>query len=230
MKKHILALSCALFLSACAADQPAPVAKADYVLPPKINLDVQNMTFVDHSTQQSNSPYNTFHFQPTISDAIRQWSTDRLGPVGQTGQGTVIVTDASLTSQALAMQGGMNDWFTRQQASKYIAHAEVEIDLQGREGAATVTAQATRYESLPENPSPAERQRAYFDVLNALMRDLGQNMERAIQAHAGTFIITAPIGNVMSPLSPAITQAPISAAPVSAAPISAAPMTDYPAQ
>jgi hypothetical protein len=197
MKKVSALFGVVLLLAACAGEDLPPAAPVSHVLPPKINLDVQTITLADRSgVQPPNSPYNNNHFSPTISEAIKQWASDRLQAVGQSGQTIIIVKDASLTAQPLPLKTGSDSWFTRQQGVKYIGHAEVSLEANGREGFATTDASATRAVTLPENPTPIERQDAYFTLLNGLMKDLGQNLESGIQSHMNPFVITAPLYGV----------------------------------
>jgi hypothetical protein len=210
--KKLITSAFLLLLSACAADQTVQ-APVNYNLPAKITLDVQSINLVDRNPiQPASSPYNSNHFQPTIDDAIRQWAKDRLQAVGATGQAVVIIKDASLTQQSLAHD---TDWFTRQQGNKYIAHAEVELEAKGHEGYALASAQASRFETLADNPTESERQTAYYNILNGLMKDLGQNLEASIQTHMRDFVVTAPIlaPSSMPVVAPA-SQPIISSAPV----------------
>jgi hypothetical protein len=230
MNKISLAFALLTFLSACSTE-PTTQPQGQYGLPPKINIDVQTITFADRSgAQPMDSPYNTSHFQPTIADAIRQWAGDRLQATGAEGQLAVIVKDATLAQQAIAHE---DDWLTRPQASKYAAHAEVEVEVRGREGYGVATAQASRFETLPEHANDIEKQKAYFNVLNGLMRDLGTNIEAAIQAHLRDFIVTAPVfenglgNNTMLPMRASTTAPPPGVPPMYNDPM--AP-SSYPAQ
>jgi len=211
MKKLSAAFGVVVVLAACSTE-PMPPAPVAHTLPPKISLDVQTITLADRTTvQPANSPYYNNHFTPTISDAIRQWATDRMQAVGQSGQGIIIVKDASLVAQPMAMKDDWYDsWFTRQQAIKYVGHAEVSIEANGREGFATTDAAATRSVTLPENPTDSERQEAYYTLLNGLMKDLGQNLEAGIAEHVGAFVITAPVlGSTSVPMAtPTVDAAP----------------------
>jgi hypothetical protein len=189
MKKILSILACLVVLSSC-ADAPPPPVKLEVDDSPKVNLDVLTITVIDRSVQLGDTLYTANNFQPTIANAIRQWVTDKLVAVGTTGEAIVAIRDASLKAQALSHA---DDWFTRQQASKYMGHAEVEIDVTGREGRAQVTAEASRFETLPETPTAPERQNAYTKVLNGLMRDLNANLRNGIRDHLGAFVITAPI-------------------------------------
>ena len=193
MKKIVAAICLMASLVACSSEEMPPVA-ANHVLPPKMALDVKTISLADRSgIQPANSPYNTNHFSPKISDAIKQWATDRLQANGQSGQAIVIIKDASLKAQPIAVKEDFFDnLFTRQQGVKYIGHAEVSIEANGRSGYAMTNASATRILTLPENPTDIEKQDAYYSMLTPLMKDLGENLEAGIQAHMASFITAAP--------------------------------------
>jgi hypothetical protein len=190
MKKTAFALITLALLTACSSTEPARV-QTNLGATSKISLDVSSVTLTDRSgIQPSDSPYNTGHFQPTIAEAIKQWSTDHLRAVGTGGEAIVIIKDATLTSQAIPHG---HDWFTREQTTKYSAHAEVELEIKGHgDSYALASAQASRYETLPENPSETERQNAYTTLLNGLIKDLSQSLDSSIQDHLQHFVVTAP--------------------------------------
>jgi hypothetical protein len=181
MKNIALTLSCLALLTSCASEAPK-VVHTDINAGSKISLDVQTISLADRSgIQPVDSPYNTSHFTPTIADSIRQWASAHLQATGTSGEAIVIIKDSTLSAQALPFE---KDFFTRQQASKYTGHAEVEIDIKGRNGDYAIgNAEATRFETLPENPTDLEKQNAYTTVLNGLMRDLGQNIEISLRDH-----------------------------------------------
>jgi hypothetical protein len=187
----VFALTCLALLAACASNAPK-VTPIDMSGGSKISLDVQTINLVDRSgIQPADSPYNTSHLQPTIADSIRQWASSHLQATGTSGEADIIIKDASLSAQPIPYA---QDFFTRQQASKYTGHAEVEIDVKGRGNEyAIASADATRYETLPENPTDAEKQNVYAIILNGLMRDLGENIDTSLHEHlSGTTSGTAP--------------------------------------
>jgi hypothetical protein len=190
MKKIISAFAFLLLLSAC-ADAPPPVVQQDVDTSPKINLDVLTVVVIDRSESLvAGTPYATNNLQPTIANALRRWATDKLIAVGSTGEAIVVIRDANLKAQALSHS---DDWFTREQASKYSGRAAVDIEISAREGQGRVSAEASHFETLPETPTTLERQNAYNKVLNALMRDIGANLRAGIRDHLNKFVITAPI-------------------------------------
>jgi len=204
MNKFPLAFGLILALTACSSEGTPPPAPVSRALPPKISLDVQSINLADRSgIQPTSSPYNSNHFSPTIDDAIKRWASDRLQAVGQVGQAIVLIKEASLTAQPIPTESGMNAWFKRQQSVKYIGHAEVTVEANGREGFATTDASAMRAVTLPENPTDTEKQDAYYSLLNGLMKDLGQNLDDAIAVHMANFITSSPIfGTTAVPNAP----------------------------
>lgn len=178
-----------LLLSACASEPP-PVVQVDSDTSPKINLDVLTVVVLDRTDGlTADTPYASNNFQPTLANALRHWATDKLVAVGSTGEAVVVINDASLKSQALPHS---DNWIKRDQATKYIGHVAIDMDVSGREGQGKVTAEASHFETLPENASSIERQNAYTKVLNGIMRDINTNMRRAISDHISNFVVTAP--------------------------------------
>lgn len=204
MKKLLTLLVPVLVLVACSSD-PARL-KVNSGADEKINIDVKNVIILDRSgLQPADSPYRTNNFHPTIAEAIKEWAEEHFQAVGTEGDAVFIIKDAKLTAQGLSMQKGMNSWFTRQQERKYNARAEVEMEIKkGVNSFALASAQATRFETLPEDPSEAEKSNAYVTVLNGLMRDLKQNMDASVKDHLNLYIITAPVGEQRELTKPVI--------------------------
>ena len=224
MKKLFLACGLMLALTSC-ADEPAPTVLDARPTGEKIRLDVQVINMADRSSAQPlSSPYSGNHFTPTIDEAIKQWAADHMQAVGQSGRAIVIIKDASLSAEPLPMKSGMDSWFTRQQSVKYVGHAQVSLEANGAEGYAITDASATRSVTLPENPTPSEKQDAYYALINGLMKDLDANLQAGIHEHMNKFVITAPIyGATASPVP--VVSAPAAPAPIAvAAPVVAAPV------
>lgn len=189
MKKLFFALLGLVFLASCASNPPPPV-RQETDTSPKIYLDVLTVVVLDRSLPYAgNSPYATNNFQPTIANAIRRWITDKFVAVGTTGEAIVVIKDASLKSESIPHP---DSWFTREQAGKYMAHAEIEFNVSRRDERGQATAEAAQFVTLPETPSAVERQNAYNQVLNAVMRDLGANLRGAIRDHLGGFSAKQP--------------------------------------
>lgn len=191
MKKIALTFVTLLFVSACASSDPQPV-RQESDMGPKINLDVLTVVVLDRTIQLgSATPYTTNNFQPTIANAMRRWANEKLVAIGTTGEAIVVLKDASLRSETIPHP---DSWFTREQASKYVAHAEIEISVNRRNDHGQVVADTTQFETLPENPTSGEKQNAYNKLLNAVMDDLASNFRGGIKAHLAGFVQAQPVG------------------------------------
>jgi len=192
--KIVQSLTCGialLALAACASD-PAPVARTVADKDAPLNLDVASIDVLDRSGPAlADSPYNVNNFQPTLAAATRSWATQKLKAAGPAGQAIVTITDASLKEVPLPHE---DSWIDRPQASKYVAHIAVEVNAASpRAGQGHVAAEASRYETLPEEPTSIERQNAYTRILNGIMRDLSVKLRSGAQARMTPFVINAPI-------------------------------------
>jgi hypothetical protein len=217
MNKLLALVGLSFALVSCAEGQTVPTATFNRPMQPKLALDVQTISLTDRTNlQPANSPYNSNTFSPTISEAVKQWASDSLQAVGQNGNAIVVIKDATLTAQPLTTQSGMESWFTRQQSVKYVGRVEVSLEANGANGFAMADGNATRSVTLPEDPTPAERQDAYTNLLNGLMKDLSRNLDSAIRSHMGGFIVRAPV--LGSTAVPDAGKAPTAVAPQAAAP------------
>jgi hypothetical protein len=194
MKKTTVAFGLIIALAACAFEQTPPPVTLNRTLFPKIVMDVKTISLTDRSgLQPSDSPYVGNKFSPTITEAVKQWATDRLQANGQTGQAILVIKKAALTTESLPVKDGVEGWFTREQSVKYVGRVDVTIEANGKSGYAVADAIASRAVSLPENPTEIEKQNAYMTLLNGLMKDLSENLESGIHAHMASFITTAPV-------------------------------------
>jgi hypothetical protein len=192
MKKHSLALILVVALAACStpAAKPEPLA-LDYNASEPISLSVGTINIVNRTVAlPMHAPYVTNEFRPVIADVVTKWGNDRLRAVGSSGQATLIIKDASVTSQPLSLARGFDSWFTRQQSHKYTAKIEVDLDARAADGSmsAFATAHAVRSATLPEDPTEDEKTKAYNDMLEQLMHDLNLSMEASIRQHMSAFI------------------------------------------
>jgi len=188
-----LALTCIAFLAACSTPQAPDPIRLDYSHLGKIVVDAQDLRIINRAeTTPQWAPYVGHIFRPSLTDAVYRLAADRLHAAGQLGHATLIIRDANVTEQSLDTSSDFESLFTRQQASKYIGRIEVSLEAQSPAdaGIGMATAHAVYAVSLPEDPTEMEKHEAYRKLLNNLMADLNKELERAIRAHMGRFILS----------------------------------------
>jgi hypothetical protein len=190
MKKLAL-LFVALVATSCSSPSPRidPIV-LDYRNESPLVLKVDRLDIVNRAATYP-SRQVSLPFKPTVTDAVNQWARDRIQADGSAGaHATLIIKDASASAQNLPIEGGIENWFTRQQSHKYLAKVEVDIEVRSADGRENsfATAHATRTATLPEDPTDYERNKAYTDILTAMMHDFDQGMEISMRQHLGSFL------------------------------------------
>ncbi|HEY9567508.1 MAG TPA: hypothetical protein VIR38_05415, partial [Thalassobaculum sp.] len=114
---------------------------------------------------------------------------DVLRPSGTGGRAVFRIIRGSLVESPLQTTGGMQGWFTVDQAERYDAAIEGRLDLYGPGGhlLGHAAAQATRYRTIAEDASLNDRQRLWYDLVEATAQDFATVMENAIRRELGGY-------------------------------------------
>ncbi len=190
----VLRCAAAVLLAALAACEtpPPPVGYPEITfthLPP-IGLDVAEVEFVqDYLPPQA--PPNVDHLFPVLPSAVaRRWAADRIRAVGVSRRARVILVNAAVTETPLEKTTGLTGVFTTDQAARYDATVEVRIEIVGGRGEALGHARAVarRSRTVPENITLNDRDKVWFDLTEALMRDLDKELELTIRRYLAKFV------------------------------------------
>jgi hypothetical protein len=227
MKKAFATLFMGLALVSCSTPEPPPTPmQLDFSSMGKLYLTTEDVRVVNRAySTPERPPYVGHLFEPRLADAINQWGVSRLQAVGRAGHATLIIKDASVMQQSLPTEGGMDSWFTRQQASKYIARVEVAFEAQNPEERTTglASANAVHAATLPEEPTEAEKYATYKALVEAVIKDLNQAFTQSIKERMGRFLTTGTTPGATSSSAASAAYAPVAAAPLTQAPSAAAP-------
>lgn len=178
-------------LGACTSPVERPVyPELRFSQLPVIELDVSRVEYVDRYDAAEAPPY-VDHLFPQIPEAMaRNWALHRFRGVGVTRSARVVLTDAHVTSEALATTMGIEGWFTTEQEEELDARAAVTIeifdDLGGREGFVKAEARLTR--TLPEKLTLNERDAIAYEMTEQLIIALDAETEKAIRAHLSRYV------------------------------------------
>ncbi|MCH7935984.1 MAG: hypothetical protein IH994_02695 [Proteobacteria bacterium] len=181
-----------LVLGLAACETPVPeqsLPELTFAHLKPIKLNVATIEVVSHYKQPLKPP-NVEHLFPTPPlRALRRWAGDRLKAVGKSGSARLIIKKASAVETVLKKKTGFTATFTKQQSQRYdlSVEATLEIFADGRPRG-RASAHATRFSTVREDASINTRQRLWFDLTEALVRDFDVEMENNIRRHLGAWI------------------------------------------
>lgn len=124
--------------------------------------------------------------------AIATWARDRLRTTG-VGDRTlrVVIRDASVTERALETKGGISGFFTDEPEARYEARVDVDVQLVKPDGTVERSNRLTgwRTKAISEKASLADREAAWFAMVEALMGDLDAQLGPGVQSNFGSALL-----------------------------------------
>jgi hypothetical protein len=149
---------------------------------PSYNLSVSNIEVVNEYQPPLKAP-NVDHLfpQPPV-DVMARWSSDRLKARGGSATARVIISDASVVENRLKKKEGITGAVTTDQSERYDGKINVTMEIRsGREfREAFVHAAAARTRTVPEDITLNEREKVWFEMTEAMMKDINRQLEQAI--------------------------------------------------
>ena len=155
-----------------------------------VNLDVAAVEYVDKYVPPQQAP-NVEHLFPVLPSTVaRRWAQDRLLATGVTRRARVVLVTASVTETPLAKTKGLTGAFTNDQVARYDATAEMRVEIVTDAGVVEgrANAVATRSQTVPEDITLNQRDEIWFEMAEALMRDLDDQLVKNIHLHFGRWI------------------------------------------
>lgn len=173
-----------LALNGCSSTTPAPkYPELTYGHYGVIGLDVASIEFVATYIPPQRPPH-VEHLAPASPIlAMERWTNDRLRAIGREGVARVVVGNARIIETPLKVTGGVRGWFTTDQAARYDATIEVEVQIRDAGGVqrAFTRAKAERSRSVPENASIIDRERVLFELVEATTTEINTELDRSIR-------------------------------------------------
>ncbi len=181
-----------LALNGCKATPPAPkYPELTYGHYGIIGLDVASIEFVTTFIPPQKQPH-VEHLSPASPIlAMERWTNDRLRAMGREGVARVVVSNASIIETPLQVTGGVRGWFTTDQAARYDATIEVEVQIRDAGGVqrAFTRAKAERSRGVPENASIVDRERVLFELVEATTTDINTELDRGIRQFMARYVV-----------------------------------------
>jgi len=187
----LIGLALLAALSACATPEPEPTfPEITFTHEPKIRLDVAKVEFVQKYVPPQRSPNVEHLFAQLPSAVVRRWAEERIEPMGITRVARVTLVDASVIEVPLAKKEGLKDLFWKEQTERYDATLEVRIEIIDANGKQLAFARsvAKRSQTVDEDVSPNERQQIWFELTEAVTKDLDTELERVIRKYLAEYV------------------------------------------
>lgn len=187
-----VALWGALVLSACATP-PAPTTALEITFQhrPVISLNVARVEVVDAYNIGGSFPRVEHLYTKTPASLVRQWAKDRLKPVGQLGQVSVLIQEANVVETARVIDKGIlglfNDEPDTDLTATIVARIEFVNVLDGGSYAVDVDAHANV--AIFESATLNERDFAYYSALEILGAAFDEAVEKELRSVMKAIIV-----------------------------------------
>ncbi len=191
-RRLLLLVLAGLALAACetpVAVQRLPEITFNHL--PKTGLNVAELKVISEF-KPTLQPPNIEHLMATPPESVmRRWAEERLDARGVSNNARFTVVDAQVKESPLKVESGVTGAFKIQQSLRYDATVAGMLEIFDDRGfrRTFASARVSRSRTAPEDASINERERVWFELIEALMRDFDAEMEKNIRAHAGAFVM-----------------------------------------
>lgn len=188
----LLAAMAAVALTACQSTPPrAPARPVSFANFAPIVLNVATVDVVDQRRAPAAlSVDGRIPIPP--AEAVRRWAAERLQAGGRQGRVRVVIKDATVTETQLPRTGGVQGYFTNQQAQRYDGRIEVEVtgEVPGDTTFRGFTrATVTNSTTVPENITLADRETTLQEMTRAMAEDLNARLDAGIRKDLAGIVV-----------------------------------------
>jgi len=169
-----------------------PFPKLTYSYLPPFRLAVARVEVVDQYHPPLAPPYVDQQFPVSPAGTAEQWGHDRLKAVGGSGRAvyTVLRADAIDVHLVNTESGGLFGQFTVPQSDRYDLTIAVKLQIFDPSGRvmASVNARALRSNTVAADVTLNDRERLWFDMTEATMKDLNGQLEKSIPLYLQAYL------------------------------------------
>lgn len=196
-RRRLLAGAAGLALAPLGAcrDAPPPERFADltYGHRGQFRLAVSTVEVVSEFAPALGPPHVENQMPVSAEETLARWGRDRLVAAGGVDRyARFIVLDASVTETELARTRGLRGSFTVDQAQRYDIVLRARLELRQQRGsyqAGSIEAAATRFITVPEDVSLAQRDHTLYELLEGAMIDLDAKLDELIRTHLAASLV-----------------------------------------
>lgn len=190
MRYNFLALLMIVVVGCSSSSDLPPSVGLSYLSGSPLRLNVARIEVVKEYKSTGAAPFIEHQFPVPPSSMIQQWVQDRLLAVGKTGHAVVTIEDASVIEVPLKRTTGLTGLFTVDQSERYDAKLAIKIEIFDGDGKVSGFAQARAKGSrtVSENMTLGQRRRLWIDLMEKMMNNLDEELEKSIHAHLKAWV------------------------------------------
>lgn len=179
-------------LAACATPDPTPVyPDLTFVNRTPIRLNVAELRIIDEVVPPL-APPNVEHLAPvTPAAAMERWARDVLQAGGSSGRAIMAIRQGSIVEERLKTTTGLTGAFTTDQSERYLVVMAGQLDLFDGAGQriGLARAEAERTRTIAEDASLNDREKLWYELVEATSRDFASAMEGAIRREVAAHVL-----------------------------------------
>jgi hypothetical protein len=186
IRRFIVSLFAVALLSACAGGPPSDdTASLTFANLKPLTLNVSSVDVINKYNPPMKAPYIEHTFAEPPYKAAEALIRKQLVAGGGMNAVRVLINDASVVQEDADDSCGLVDGFKKMPVIRYRGEVAVRLEIYSPEspdvtlGYGNVVAK--RSKSVVHNASIAEKEKAYFDLTEALMVDLDQGLKKVIR-------------------------------------------------
>ncbi len=186
----LLSAFAALAAGGCSVPAPAPAPpELTFQHLADIPLGVKRVEVVEGYRPPMKTPNVEHEFPTPPAHAAGRWARDRLVALGGEDTARLVIRQASVVETPLKRSTGVKGYFTREQSERYDATLDAALEIHaGGPPMATARVKVTRAQTVPEDATLAERERIWFDMVEAMMKDFDARMDANIRKYLVTWL------------------------------------------
>jgi hypothetical protein len=156
-----------------------------------IKLDVRTIEIVSNYRPPMKPPNVEHLLRQNPEASLRRWANDRLRAVGSAGTARLVIANASIVETALAKESGFKATFTTQQSERYYGTIDAAIEILDARGAQRgfAAARSAHARTVAENITLYNRERAWFELSDLLMKDFNEEIELNMRRYLTNWIV-----------------------------------------
>lgn len=186
----VAALLAAPVITACDTPRAQTFPDITFANLHPITLDVANIQTANGFRSTMAAPNAEFRFPVQPQAAMQRWAKDRLRTTGTGRDGAVFtIVDASVKEVQLAIDQDLKAKFTKEQSQRYEMRLEARLEIFDGRGlsAGNVAGTVTRSQTIREDASLNDREKIWYEMTEAAMKDFNAEMEKNIRQYLGTW-------------------------------------------